>query len=393
MARLEIEIGGNNSELKKILQDSKIALGNFNKEIAKTAITQALGDQRLETEKARTEAVKLASTIQTSLAESLNNAKKRTEDAKQATESYKQSVIDAKNATESASKSLVQQRTETEKARTAAAEARKAIAEMALANRQNKSTVDIASDSLVGMRTRLNELRSIYDRLSASQRNSIKVQQNLVPEISRINAAISKAEQATGRFQRNVGNYGSAIGNASGVTMEFTRIIQDAPFGMMGIGNNIQQLTANWQQYVTASRAAAAAQGQTVTTGALLRGALSSLISPASLLTLGVAALTSGFVLYEKWQQKSAKATKEAEKATVTYIETLKGVSRAQADGQVNALKELTTVEQLYKATQNINIPMKERVGYAKELIKQGGKLFESTNAGKLQWRKPICKK
>lgn len=174
-------------------------------------------------------------------------------------------------------------------------------------------------------------------------------------------------------------SFNSGIRSTNTLAVEFSRIVQDLPYGMQGVGNNIQQLTQNWAYYAQSARQAAAANGQSISTWGLIRGAMSSMLSPLNLLTLGVSAVTAGWVLYEKWAQKSAKATKEAEKATTSYIETLEGVSRAQADGQSNALKELTSIEQLYKATQNVNIPMEDRVGYAKELIKQGGKLFEST--------------
>ena len=215
-------------------------------------------------------------------------------------------------------------------------------------------------DSLVGMRNRLIELRKIFDNLTESQRNSSRVQNNLVTEIQRINQAVSQAEQATGRFQRNVGNYRSVLGDASGVTMEFNRIIQDAPYGMMGIGNNIQQLTANWQSYVTQARAAAAANGQTVSTGALLKGALSSIISPINLLTLGVSVLTSGWVLYDKWQQRSKKSAEEHTKklqeqrnALDNYIATLDASSKVSAKAADSYASEIQELDRLFASLRN----------------------------------------
>lgn len=81
-------------------------------------------------------------------------------------------------------------------------------------NREIKNQVAVLSNndgSLVQMRARLNNLRLTYDQLSASQRNSSLIQRTLVKDIQQLNNEIGKAEAQTGRFQRNVGNYGSAL--------------------------------------------------------------------------------------------------------------------------------------------------------------------------------------
>ena len=85
-------------------------------------------------------------------------------------------------------------------------------------NREIKNQVAVLSNndgSLVQMRARLNNLRLTYDQLSASQRNSSLIQRTLVKDIRHLNNEISRAEAQTGRFQRNVGNYGSALGTLS----------------------------------------------------------------------------------------------------------------------------------------------------------------------------------
>lgn len=184
----------------------------------------------------------------------------------------------------------------------------------------------IPSDSIVGMRNRLNELRRTYDNLSESQRNSGRVQRNLVGEIGRLNTAISTAEQATGRYQRNVGNYQRAQSGANGVAMEFNRIIQDAPFGMMGVGNNIQQLASNWQVYVQQARAAAAANGTTVSTMTLMRGALSTMMSPINLVTMGIAIVTSAWTAYSMNVKTAKEETKDMNNTFTSQIGHLNSV-------------------------------------------------------------------
>lgn len=191
--------------------------------------------------------------------------------------------------------------------------------------------------------------------------------QNLEVQVKRLSTtgvpAIQGVTNAAGRLS----------GSANQVGMEFARIIQDAPYGMQGIGNNIQQLTANFGQL----------RAQAGSTGAALRGAIAGILSPMSLVTIGISALTAGWVLYEKWQQKAAKETKkvteaieEAEKATQDYIKALDGVSRSRIKGEQDAQKELSTLRLLYNQTQNTSLSLKVRKDAVEDLQKQWPSYF-----------------
>jgi len=74
--------------------------------------------------------------------------------------------------------------------------------------REKIQTEKLAADSLVRMRMKLRELISEYDRASATQR------QKLLPAIQKQSQLVSEAEQATGRYQRQVGKYQSVFKNA-----------------------------------------------------------------------------------------------------------------------------------------------------------------------------------
>lgn len=199
-------------------------------------------------------------------------------------------------------------------------------------------------------------------------------------EIKALNAALEQTQVEMGRI-KNLGRTGltslsagsnaaakgmdNLAGSALQVNAEFARIIQDAPFGMQGIGNNIQQLTANFGQL----RATAGS------TGGAIKAALASMITPASLLTLGVSALTAGWILYEKWAQKSAKATGESSKAlgdakqsTEEYIDSLDQLTRSRVQGAQDAQKELTTLRLLYRQTQNTSLSLRDRKKAVDEL-------------------------
>src|SRR5690606_35734664 len=119
-------------------------------------------------------------------------------------------------------------------------------------------------------------------QLTNTRVNSLKA------TIEQINNPTRSLGTSMKQLQGYSNDFTSGIRSANSVAIEFSRIIQDAPYGMQGIANNIQQLTQNWAYYSRAAKEAAAAQGQTLTSGKLLRGALGALISPVNLLTLGI---------------------------------------------------------------------------------------------------------
>jgi len=168
---------------------------------------------------------------------------------------------------------------------------------------------------------------------------------------------------------------GNLAGAAGQVNMEFARIIQDVPYGMMGIGNNIQQLTANFGQL----------QRSAGGTGAALKATLASMITPASLLTIGIAALTSGWIMYQEYSRKSADTTAEiasemekAAKATDDYLGSLSGINKARAEGLRDAQKEIVTLKLLYERTQDTTLSLQERMKAVDELQEQYPEYFKN---------------
>ena len=108
-----------------------------------------------------------------------------------------------------------------------------------------------AADSLVALRLQLRQLTAEYDRLSAADREA-DLGNNLVKQIQELNTQISAAEQATGRFQRNVGNYASAW---NGLGMSVQQVARELPSMAMGfntfflaISNNLPMLVDEFKR-------------------------------------------------------------------------------------------------------------------------------------------------
>lgn len=227
-----------------------------------------------------------------------------------------------------------------------------------------KSALDSFGKGLAGF----GSVSVSFDKINKSvlnTSNSFKLLKNAdfsfgTNSIGGISKSVSSLGNSISGTVPKVNNFTGSVGNANSVAMEFNRIIQDAPFGMMGIGNNITQLTSQF----------AILKQQTGSTGAALKQTFASLLTSGNLLTLGISAAVTALTLWERQSQKAAKATKELEEGTKTFIDTLKGVQRAQADGLANGIKETNNLGILYRASQNVNLSYEERKKQAEELIR-----------------------
>ena len=157
-----------------------------------------------------------------------------------------------------------------------------------------------------------------------------------------------------------------SVGNSNGVAIEFSRIIQDAPFGIIGIGNNIQQLTANFAQLKASS----------TSTGAALKASLAAIISPANLLVLGISAITAAFTAYQMGAFDSILGNKELEESFESLndeidntIESLNNFEKASLNASKGAIKEKTELDSLFSILQDTNLEQSVRIGAYNKLI------------------------
>jgi hypothetical protein len=170
-------------------------------------------------------------------------------------------------------------------------------------------------------------------------------------EMARLNALGRTLGNASTGAAGGINKLATAQGNANGVAIEFNRIIQDAPFGLIGIGNNLQQLTANFSQV---SKSAGGA-------GAAIKASLGALISPANLLVLGISAITAAFTAYQMGafdfifaNEESDESLKDVKTSAEIYkesldklIDSLNAVNSARLQGNESASKEIATIDLL----------------------------------------------
>jgi hypothetical protein len=185
------------------------------------------------------------------------------------------------------------------------------------------------------------------------QRSNVSASAKEVQRLTRVLDAnkIKSVASATTSLGSSTRKMGAEVKGANTVALEFNRIIQDAPFGIMGVGNNLQQLTANF------SNLSKNAGG----TGKALKAAFASLLTGPNVALLAISALTTGLTVYSMWANKSKEATKTLAEELEKYRETLDQVNQAQLIGLVNARKESQSFENLRLQAENANIPLEER--------------------------------
>lgn len=137
-------------------------------------------------------------------------------------------------------------------------------------------------------------------RLQRDEQETIIETERLRKELVRLKKDQKALQAANGRLGGSIKGVGTSSVNALPAVTEFSRIIQDAPFGIMGVGNNIQQLTG---QFGYLSKAAG---------GALpaLKAMLGALAGPAGIL-LAVSSVTT---LLTVFQDELFKTANKAEK-------------------------------------------------------------------------------
>jgi hypothetical protein len=144
-------------------------------------------------------------------------------------------------------------------------------------------------------------------------------------ELTRLNSlGKSFANTSTASFDK----FRVSAGAASGSAIAFNRIIQDAPFGIIGVGNNIQQFA----EQLTALKAT------TGSTGAAVKSFFTSLISPANLAILAVSAVTAALTAYALSAEQTKSPVEELKDAQDNFNKSLKDTNALLAQDLLNKL-------------------------------------------------------
>jgi hypothetical protein len=207
------------------------------------------------------------------------------------------------------------------------------------------------------LKSKLAESQLLLENLKKQKAANIKVGldvTNLQKQINDTKASISSLSAEINKNSSALDGNSRATANGSNTLTQFSRIAQDAPFGIIGIGNN---LTATAESFAHLSQSAGGA-------GGALKAVASSLMGTGGIL-LAVSLVTTGLTLmaqkgltisdvfsmlsgnFNQAAQDIKKAYEESTKSALGEVASIKAVIAVAKDENASRAERLAAVEQL----------------------------------------------
>lgn len=222
--------------------------------------------------------------------------------------------------------------------------------------------VQIGAD-IDGLKTEIAKAEVLIEKLRKEKAISVKAGL----DVTVLQKNINEAKDKLNNLKKSVDNTGSSFGNmtpkvANGgnALMQFSRIAQDAPYGIIGIGNNLTA-TAEAFSYL---------KNQTGSTGGALKALASSLTGSGGIL-LGISLVTTAFTLFaqsglsisdvvgkitgdfDALGNSFKTVTEEAKKSAAEQISSLKGLIAIAQDENQSKTRRLEIIDQIQKQYPN----------------------------------------
>jgi len=219
-----------------------------------------------------------------------------------------------------------------------------------------KLSVEIGAD-ITDFEKKIKEVEFDIKELSKVKLDRLK----LGLDTTEINSQIKDAKANLNSLKTSVKDTGQSfasaapkVANAGNTLTQFSRIAQDAPFGIIGIGNN---LTATAESFANL-------KNQTGSTGGALKALASSLAGSGGIL-LGVSLLTTGLTLLS---QSGLTVGDVIDKITGNFDEFSASVKKAGEEAALSIGEEAFGLKSLISIAQDDNISRKQRIAAVDEL-------------------------
>lgn len=243
--------------------------------------------------------------------------------------------------------------------------------------------------SLTSLKAQVSSLTIAYNRLSEAERNEAAGKE-LQTKILTLTDTLNKAEQATGNYRRQVGNYAQAN---SRLSFSMAQIIREAPVAAMrmdmfflAISNNIPML-ADEIKKMKDLNVQLKANGEA--TQSLSKSLLKSFLSFNTAMMIGVTLLTMYGGKIIDWT-KSLFENKDAVQAQQKALKESAETYKYTADKAKNAASELAKLNLLYSQWTSIkDNNLKERQKWFdehKESLAKVGKGYKDLKSLEKDW-------
>lgn len=238
------------------------------------------------------------------------------------------------------------------------------------------------ASTIQGLSRNTQDTINVFGRLPLSFSASSLGITNLARAVNSGNASLvgisrtaQYAIQANARLASSTQSLVRPTANATGALSGLNNIIRDAPFGIIGIGNNITQLVDAFGQL----------QRQTGSTSLALRSLAGSVFGPAGIFTLGLSAAISLWTVYSMRQQQAKSKAEEAAKAIKTTGQVLKESASNLQQYNAEALGEIATLNRLFEIARDDVRSRSERSAALKELKSQTNGYLDALKLETLQ--------
>jgi hypothetical protein len=213
------------------------------------------------------------------------------------------------------------------------------------------------------------QLRTLESRRDARVRIGADTSE-LDRRIAGVNTRLNELRTSAQGAQTAVRGMTGQVGNGSNALMQFSRIAQDAPYGIIGIGNN---LTATAEAF-------GHLRNQTGSAGGALRAMASSLMGTGGIL-LGVSLLTTGFTLLA---QSGLSIGDVIAKITGNFDGFGQAIKKASEEGVKSVSGEIFGLKALVSTAQNKTLADKDRLTAVENLQKQYPSYFGNLSKEKI---------
>lgn len=233
--------------------------------------------------------------------------------------------------------------------------------------------------SITALRKQIILLTKDYDDLGRTRRNG-DAGKALLAQIANVQKELSAAEQASGRFQRNVGNYASAwngLGfSVQQVARELPSLAVSANTFFLAISNNIpilvDEIARARKEYAAFQEALKAGNTNVKAVAPVWKQLTKSLISWQTALVVGLTLLS----VYGKDMINWINTLSRSSDAVDGMIVRMQNLSKVMKDGAKQSAAERVELDILYKATQDHTRSLKERNDAADELQRKYPQYF-----------------
>ena len=197
-------------------------------------------------------------------------------------------------------------------------------------------------------------------RLESQKQTNLKLgidTANLDKSISSTKSKLDGLKSSLNTTSVAANTFNKATANGSNTLTQFSRIAQDAPFGIMGIGNN---LTATAESFANLSRSSGGAVNALKAVGSSLLGGGGVLLA-ISLVTTGLTYMS----------QQGLTVGDVFDKLTGKFDENAQSMSKMNEEAVKSSSEQITSFKALLSTARDVNLSMKDRLTAVGELQKQ----------------------